>query len=165
MRRDMPRCSMEGRDARSIGQYQRTAALSWEFTPSQDRTQIHCAQARGAGAKQMFKGEALGLQAMYGAHVTTGVVLEALGCMCAAASCQPLTIFTWLADTHTFRIPRVYHHGPLSSVPGGGIRPDAPVVITLSLHNNLRTSTVRITRPEIKTANADQCQAQGKPSA
>jgi hypothetical protein len=53
------------------------------------------------------------------------------GCCCSAAPyhIKAVSPEVWLcydccghaaADTHTFRIPRVFYHGPLSSVPGGG---------------------------------------------
>lgn len=76
------------------------------------------------GDEGMFKGEALGLQAMYGRapalHQDPHPSVRHLsdGCKCSK-SATPTGVTCGSADTKTLRIPKVYHYGKLSSVPGG----------------------------------------------
>ena len=88
----------------------------------------------------MFQGEALGLQAMYGAACTAAHAQIAARKAChslqkfgltpnctSAATAAPDSCVEYPADTKTLRVPKVHHFGPLTSGPGGAH-------CTLSMH-------------------------------
>ena len=96
--------------------------------------------ARGTDGT-MFKGEALGLQAMYGASAARGGRCCGRGGGATRPLWAAIVLLTqrapaWrrppsqcqrpdadcAADTHTLRIPRVFHHGELSTLPAGTCR-------------------------------------------